>query len=149
MRKSAASVFGEMAEAMLGMRVREDEDDDDDEDKEGDDIVKHNRKCWGMGMKKTKKRGSGLSCTLGPYIGKVKAEALKPIEETEAVRDTRINERHLITKVDILQSLQSLVQTALSPPAQAFKLSSLPKLQVTLGPKLSAPLSFVWSLTSR
>ena len=74
MRKSAASVFGEMAEAMLGMRVREDEDDDDDEDKEGDDIVKHNRKCGGMGMKKTKKRGSGLSCTLGPYIGKVKAE---------------------------------------------------------------------------
>ena len=84
MRKSAASVFGEMTEAMLGMRVREDDEDDDDdeddedededEDEEGDGILKYNRKRGSMSIKKTKKRGSGWSYTLGPYIEKVRAE---------------------------------------------------------------------------
>ena len=59
MRKSAASVFGEMVLAMVGVAVAEDEDEDmdedEDEDEEGDRNVKDRRRKWGM--KKTKKRG--------------------------------------------------------------------------------------------
>ena len=179
-RKSAVSVFGEVVLAMVGATIPEDDDEDEDEE-EGDSNVKNSRRCVSARMKKTKKRVSAWTCTPDPYIEKVRARqrrraALKPIEETEAVRSARefmifilsplychmvfqqphepsisltalqsivpvarAFGRHIM-EVEFLSSLQRHAQTALSHAAQALLISSLPKLQVTLGPELSAYL---------